>query len=265
MKVLTPFFEDVIQASVTPASLTAQLRGVDLAVRVLGRTNRQGPVGVEAKIDTYNSGRMSIELISQDRGTYSRPKPAEGYIAKDSSLIAYYFVKSGTMVVLNMALAYPWLNAIRKQILQAPASLQLPQNSFLSATPNSGYLSYTWMVPVSHVLENCPGTIYLNVAELLGTGRHAQLTETALDFGSIPPASDTAGNLDILQSWLAQAECYDIKVPLNADEKERLLRALEPRARCKKDVRVEQAFRELKASRTPMALPEDKPLNVRAA
>src|SRR5450830_1416293 len=101
MAVLTPFFQNQFGAKVTPANTKIQLRGVDLCVMLPGRPSRMGPVGVDAKVDGGTTGNMAIELISQDRPNSKRAEAAEGYIAKDSAIVAYYFPLEGKLVVLN--------------------------------------------------------------------------------------------------------------------------------------------------------------------
>jgi hypothetical protein len=265
MTVLTPFFHHQFQAQVDQANAKVQMRGVDICVRVAQRSKRNGPVGIDAKVDGGTTGNMAIELLSQDRPNTRRAEAAEGYIAKDSTLVAYYFPLEGKLVVLNMVEAYPWLNAYRERLIANPATPPLTPNSWMSATPNDTYLSYNLIVPVSDIQAHCPGVVCLDLVLLMGEKLHTALTGTPLQKGKIVAPSNVEAQLDLLTHWLETLPGYDVKPPLSADDKERLIRVLEPRSRFKNVEEVRIKGKQLQANRVRRVLPEDGAMRSEAA
>jgi hypothetical protein len=228
---LAYWFKKAFKVDAKPVTNTAvQKRGIDLCVKVPGRTGRQGPVGVDLKADCYTSGNITLELISQDRANTQRTSPAIGWTRKDMSLVAYLFVKTGEVIFINMEEAHAWLDPLVQALCTNPAEAPLDFHGMdIVGAPNGSYLSYNLRMPIDTLLARCPGTLRIQLCDLM----ERDVYEHLLDAPLCPPMSKQGASsnaMTVLQDWLLKLPCYHAKEDLDETQKELLLRWLEPRA-----------------------------------
>lgn len=208
-----------------------QLRGIDLAVK-LSLPRVSGSVGIDLKIDGYDRGNMTFEIHSQDRGNTVRNGPAAGWPRKDMPWVAYYFLKTGEVVFLDMAVVTPWLNAQLALGLEGkpPGSGAFP--FWLSGTPNKTYSSYNLIARISDVLKHCPGAYYMRLADHVPSEMLLRHTGAGTQAPMVtPPACAVCATPLDLQKHLATSMSYLVKPQFSADEDEILLRWAERHAR----------------------------------
>lgn len=250
--------------AVYPVTTTAvvrddlQKRGVDLIVK-LDRGGKS--LAIDLKADNYFSGNITLELISQDRANSAHDEPVVGWTGKDMPLVAYMFMQTGEIVFIDMTVLYPWLFTQLKDVVEGRTTAFELSTFFVSGTPNKRYLSYNLVAPIQVLLDEAPGCLYVRAREVLSRPAFAKL----LPPGGFPkPLMLSDGDYDEvaalaqLEAWLRRLKGYDVKPQLDADDKERLLRFLAPRAQfSKKRPEVKEAGLALIASRPRRVLPTD--------
>jgi hypothetical protein len=207
-----------------------QLRGIDLAVR-LSLPGVRSSVGVDLKIDTHDRGNMTFEVHSQDRGNTIRNGPAPGWPRKDMPWVAYYFLKTGEVVFLDMSRVTPWLNSLLQLGLNGsnPGSGDCP--FWLSGTPNSTYSSYNIVARITDVLKHCPGTYYLRLTDHAPVSLLQEHTGSGGQAPMINAAQHPTTSPIELQQHMSKSMSYLVKPQFSADEDEILLRWAERNAR----------------------------------
>lgn len=248
------WLEKALGATATPAALMDQLRGSDLNVTLPGRPQEAGFVSVEGKFDTYTSGNMSLEIISQDRGNSKRNTPAPGWVGKDSAVVAYLFVKTGEIFFLNMRLLTPWVKEMLEPIAEGTGSRLPLSNTKPAGTPNKTYTTYQVLMNVHTLMRNAPGVEYVRMADVLGedTVQYLLGSQEAPLYDVAPHADAVA----VVKSWLTQEETYPQKQWFDCPEQlERLVRWFEQSSIVARF--AQEKSRQNKASRPRLALPED--------
>jgi len=256
---LDTWFQQTYDVDTQPATQVVQLKGIDLCVKL---RNRRGMrfVGVDLKADNNVSGNISLELISQDRPNSRHSEPVVGWTGKQMPLVAQLFVRTGEMVVIDMTMFYPWLFAQLKDIVEGRAQGFAMTGAWLSATPNPTYQSHNIIVSIATLLDEAPGCMYLRAGDVLSADQFASLRPAAgfepLLLPKRPYDAKTAA--EALEERLAALGGYDVKPQLTAEEKERLLRFLEPRVKySRKNEEIRKKGLALQASRPRLTLPED--------
>lgn len=256
---LDSWFHAVYDGTTTPVVRDdLQKRGVDIIVKLAGGGKS---LAIDLKADNYFSGNITLELISQDRANSVHDEPVVGWTGKDMPLVAYMFMQTGEIVFLDMTALYPWLFAQLKDIAAGRSTAFTLSNAFISGTPNKKYLSYNLVAPIQVLLAEAPGCLYVRARDVLSRPEHAKL----LPPGGFPKPLmlahapyDEAAALAQLGAWMRRLKGYDVKPQLDADDKERLLRFLAPRAQfSKKRPEVKEAGLALIASRPRRVLPTD--------
>lgn len=238
------WFEQHFGARCDLANKKIQLRGVDLCVRLKERAARLGPVGVDLKIDTYDTGNITFEIISQCRGHALRDGPAPGWYQKDMPWVAYYFLQTGETIFLDMAQVHPWLDQMVADLM-AGRPTALP--SWAAAVPNRTYQTYNLVARIADVLAHCPGAFYV------------RLTATPETFLIPNPPADRHLDAQQLMQRMQGSGCYCIKPLPEADDVERRLRWFEANAVYSRKAGVRERGLELQRTRPRRPLPEDTP------
>lgn len=261
VELLRRFFVQAYRADVTPANKTVQLRGVDICVKVPGRANRAGPVGVDIKGDGTASGNLTLEVCSQDRPNSKRPIPAPGWLFKDMPFVAYCFLRTGDLLMLDMPLLTPWVRAHLERLVQSQADQEpaprLTPRTWVTATPNAGYLSYNFVLPITDLVREAPGVTCFNLVDFLGVDVYQEIMGTLPEKRLIHTPVNTLEAFEHLGQRLLEQACYDIKPQLPPEDTERVLRWMEQVVRFSSRPGVKEAGEALKASRPHLALPED--------
>lgn len=256
---LDTWFRESYDVDVVPANKEVQLKGIDICVKLRNRRGMR-QVGVDLKADNNISGNISIELISQDRPNSRHSEPVVGWTGKHMPLVAQLFVRTGELVIINMTLFYPWLFKQLKAIAAGEATGFAMKGAWLSATPNRTYQSHNIIVSIAALLDEAPGCLYLRAGDVLSADEFASLRPAAGFEPLLLPkrAYDAPAALATLEGWLSTLGGYDVKEQLSAEEKERLLRFLEPRVKYStRNPEIRKKGLELQASRPRLALPED--------
>ena len=259
---LDTWFRESYDVDVVPANKEVQLKGIDICVKLRNRRGMR-QVGVDLKADNNISGNISIELISQDRPNTRHSEPVVGWTGKHMPLVAQLFVRTGELVIINMTLFYPWLFKQLKAIAAGESTGFAMKGAWLSATPNKTYQSHNIIVSIAALLDEAPGCIYLRARDVLSADEFASLRPAAGFEPLLLPkraydAPAALAALATLEGWLSTLGGYDVKEQLSAQEKERLLRFLEPRAKYStRNPEIRKKGLELQASRPRLALPED--------
>lgn len=251
--ILKQWLEAVLPVAAEPTGKADQLRGADFLVSVPGRKLADGPVSLDGKIDSYTSGNMTLEIVSQDRGTKSRAEPARGWVSKDSAIVAYMFIKTGEVLFLNMRLLTPWL----KENLQAVADgmglrCGVP-TSWPSGTPNRAYVSFNLVVKVAAMMRSAPGVVYVRLPEMIGEAEYERaiaMQRKDYMYDVVDPHA-----VPTLAQWLMEEPAWSAKDWFEEAETERLLRWFEGNVRF--NSMVADLGASLKASRQRVRLPED--------
>lgn len=249
------WFEKVFKTTVRTTNKVVQLRGVDLAVNLPGRSGSAGPVGTDLKIDTYLSGNISFELISQCRGNSKRSHPAVGWTGKDMPWVTYCFIQTGEVVFLDMAQVTPWLQDLVSRALEGQPPGTPEFDYWVSATPNATYQSYNVMAKISAVLAHCPGAYYLRLMDTLSPEAFAGFTGAAPKPPLVvSPAAAQCVTPEQLQALMRLSGCYHIKPQLSEDDTEALIRWCEQHAKYSTKSGVREKGAGLTASRVRRAL-----------
>lgn len=255
---LDTWFKNSYDVDTQPATQAVQLKGIDLCVKL---RNRRGMrfVGIDLKADNNVSGNISLELISQDRPNARHPEPVVGWTGKQMPLVAQLFVRTGEMVVINMTVFYPWLFSQLQAIAAGRAHGFALTGAWLSATPNPTYQSHNIIVRIAALLDEAPGCLYLRAGDVLSDEQLASLRPSGFESLMLANrAYDADAARATLEGWLETLGGYDVKPQLSAEEKERLLRFLEPRVKYSaKNPAIREKGLALQASRPRLTLPED--------
>lgn len=234
-----------------PTDKENQLRGSDL--NVSHPSGNAEFVSMDGKFDTYATGNLTLEVISQDRGNKSRQGAARGWVGKDTSLVAYTFLQTGEILLLKMNELTPWLKEHLQPIADGMGSQLALLDSRPSGTPNNSYISYNVILSIRTLMRKAPGVEYVRMSDVLGTSvveRH--LGPLAPFIYDVPPDSRCMGNIE---KWLLQEQAYNAKEWFDDTENERLIRWFEEKTVFNKY--VSSKAKQLQGSRQRFVLPED--------
>lgn len=261
VELLNRFFRQAYGADVTPANTVVQLRGVDICVKVPGRGRQAGPVGVDIKGDGMTSGNLTLEVCSQDRPNGKRNTPAPGWLFKDMPFVAYCFLHTGDLLMLDMPQLVPWVRDYLDRLMGALANHQdaprLTPRTWMTAAPNSSYLSYNFVLPIADLVRAAPGVTCFNLADFLGADVFTEVMGKPPQDRLILTPVNTLEVFEHLGQRLKEQPCYDVKPQLAPEEMERVLRWMEQTVRFAGKPGVRETGEALKASRPRLALPED--------
>lgn len=245
------WLEKSFGVSAIPTDKEHQLRGSDLNITHVSGADEY--VSMDGKFDTYATGNLTLEVISQDRGNKSRPGPARGWVGKDTALVAYTFLQTGEMLVLKMDELAPWLKEHLQPIADGLGTQLALIDSRPSGTPNSAYISYNLILSIKTLMRKAPGVEYVRMADVLGTSVVKQhLGELAPYIYDVPPDSQGMRNIE---KWLKEQKSYNEKDWFDDVENERLIRWFEQKSFFNKYV-AEKA-KQLQATRQRFSLPEE--------
>ena len=263
---LRDFYKESCGLTCRDSNLEEQLRGVDLW---LGGVFND--VGVDAKMDTYTSGNIMLEVISQDRGNASRQTPAVGWWFKDMPWVAYTFVRSGQVVHIDMEKAYPWLGeqlSLALDEFEAHGTFDSKKHGFdMFGTPNRSYITYNLRFSIAKFLAQCPGAYYTDIRDAVSAkaqenalsqlyynkvrGEAAQTAfRPPMFVGAAPRTLPAAGFAEAI----AESCAFYVKPAPDAEKLERLLRLFERHAGFKNDPAVKARGKELQAARVRRTL-----------
>lgn len=262
--ICSEFLKKNFKATVLPANKRMQLRGVDICSIVNTGRFKTNAVGIDIKADSKESGNLTLEIVSSDRGNSLRLGMAAGWIFKESSQVAYLFLATGESLFLDMEQVFPWVLSYLKRVIEFGGDLNLTPSSWISATPNppssksGGFLSYNIVLPIKEILEHCPGVTYVDISQQLGADQYEALSKKKLAprLLSKPPSPDF--QLLSLAACLKESNGYVAKEQLSQEDLERIVRAFSRRVRFSKVPAVKDLGESLKASRMPLTLPEDR-------
>ncbi len=177
-------------------------------------------------------------------------------------MVAYTFLHTGDLLMLDMPALFPWLQDYLTRVLSATAqdktAPKLTPRTWVTAAPNKHYLSYNLVVPIDDLIRLAPGVTCFNIAEFIGADVFAELMGKAPEPSLINTPVNTLEAFEHLGRRLLEAPCYDVKPQCSAQDMERLLRWMESVVRFAGREEVKAAGEAMKASRPRLALPEDE-------
>jgi hypothetical protein len=115
--------------------------GVDFLVKREARL----AAGLELKFDSYSSGNLALEWVSQDRPSSPGALPIkEGWMATcQAGWLAYALVSTGDLLLMEMATLRDWLS-------------QNYHRFGSTSVANKTYFSYCSLVPLNQLLRELP-------------------------------------------------------------------------------------------------------------